>query len=267
MELGQFVCQLQAAADYRAVRKALTRSGLRNIIVGPVTLAVGAWAMSQSPANGLLALIGLTMTWAGVLNLASWSLAGLAVDGFVNIALGTWLMGVTMHNAIAGGGQVLFAGVGIFCLMLGLMSLTRYARFRRSTNSAPPSGHCRVLEEQLRQVEAMAQSGSPRVFEFTAAEVGRTHYWTLYLGELMATLVRSDSADVLFAGREDLEIKRCGAPGNRGTVPVTITTQYLTERAKSERLQARVPEDALVAWEAWRTGRDPALAMRRLRIA
>lgn len=267
MEETQLISQLQAAADYRAVRRALTRTGVRSIIVGPVALAIGAWAMSQSPTNAILALIGLTMTWAGVLNLASWSLAGLAVDGLVNVALGTWMMGVAVHNALESGGQVIFAGVGIFWIMLGLLSLSKHARFRRSIASAPPTGLARVLEEQMAQVRALADAGSPRVFEFTAVEVGCTTYWLLNLREEMAVAMRADGADILFAGRDDLQIVRCGASDNHGYAPVTITTRYLTERMRSEPLQARVPDDALVAFEAWRQGRDPALAMRRLRVA
>lgn len=267
MELTQWLTQLQAAADYRAVRRALIRTGLRNVIVGPLALVIGVWAMQQGTANAILAMIGLIMTWVGVLNLASWSLAGLAADGAVNVALGTWMMGVSIHNALAHGSQVIFAGVGIFWLLLGLLSLSKHTRFRRTIASPPPAGLERVLHDQLEQVQALAAAGSPRVFEFTAVEVGCTTHWVLDLGEQMAVVMRADGADVLFATREDLQIVRCGASDNHGYAPVIISTRYLSERVRSEPLQARLPDDALVAFEAWRQGRDPALAMRRLRVA
>jgi hypothetical protein len=124
-----------------------------------------------------------------------------------------------------------------------------------------------VLEEQMARVKALAAANSPRVFAFTATQVACTTYWLLYLGEQTAVLMRTDGSDVLFATRDDLEMVRRGASDNRGYAPVTITTRYLSERLRAEPLQAEVPDDALVAFEAWRQGRDPALAMRRLRVA
>lgn len=267
MQTSSLLEQLQIAADYMAVTRALRRSALRAIPIGVAAVFLGGWSMSQSPVNGLLALIGLIMVASGVLNLLTWSLAGMAADGFSMVALATWLIGATLHNALDDGGQILFAVIGFVVLLFGLHSLSRFGRFSRAACNRPPQSLSKLVDQAVAQVEEDFATGAPGTFEIAANQVGRSISWHAWLGRDFAILVAEGAGDVLFADRDSLQITPSAQRSDRKQMPVEVRTDYLRQQAPESGLVGSMQAEDYETYLRWHGGADVTKSARGLRVA
>jgi hypothetical protein len=212
--------EVQKAANFRIVRRALRGAGIGSVIFGIVAIALGIATLEDNGVNAILALLGVFLLVEGVWLLVSPSPAGMIVDGFSLIALGCWNIFVSVSNASAGGGGG-FVILGPLQIIWGIQSFLRYRRFSLLPMARPDKATSEWLDSILKS--AMSKEAGADVVSFQVRDKNYLRDWRGILLDEFGMFFAVKEQLITVAARSEANITPTSSPAPGMKAPVLIS--------------------------------------------
>jgi hypothetical protein len=238
------LADLQRAADFRTVRRALRPASIGSIIFGIIAVVIGINTLEDNSINAFLILLGLFLLGEGIWILVQPTPIGMLVDGFALCLLGAWNLLVTFLNVQAGAtGPRGFAILGLFQIGLGIQSFRRYGRFAGSGQGAVSAEAIKRVDELVAGITQMSMNTAVDVIEFSVG----AQPWKARLRDDLGVFVAGAEEDVVLAAKSEVAIVPEEAMGDKAF--------KATFRLGGHTYTGTLSPEAYRRYEAWHTAR------------
>ena len=239
---------LQATSDYRVITKSLRQSGGWSVAWGVLSMATGTLLFAANPLLAILpVLLGFFLCAEGLWLLVAPSPAGLIIDGIALMLLGLWNLALTALVATLGTSnpQPLWAILGVWQIWWGVQRARRYPRFAHVRMRPPDPEQLKHVDSVVRSIVKGNIKTEPDLIQFLAGGL-----WRVRLCEDKVVLVHGAEQDVLFLGRDDLEITP--QPNSTGTY------RKMTVRIGARTFTGTIEQNLLARYDEWKGGQSEA---------
>jgi hypothetical protein len=205
--------RLQKVADYHGARQTLRTGAIGSMIFGAIGLALAI----VPPYEPVLGVVGAMLLGTGTWNSTRPRPAGIVIDGLTLILVG-------VYNVLGafGAGVTVWAKLGIFQIVWGVQSISRYAQFRVALSEVPEAVELQQFQELAQAIRKAKTKESPDLLEFTTTG-WHAKRWKARLTERAAIIACVGSHETHVVARERLEVTTQGKVMIGRDLKATIT--------------------------------------------
>jgi len=240
----------QKWANFRWLRKTLRAGGIGSIVFGALAVIGGAGGVGKDLLDTLLFSIGMFLLLEGIWIVNAPTPAGVAVDGFALLILGAFNIGSTildMKTGESGHASGSFVMLGIWQIVWGLQSFSRYKTFSTLPVVKPPKERLRWLDSTARLIGKTGTAKASDVIAFSVHEGKKQLSVQVLLAPDTAIITMDSGRRLLFVRKADLDI------AGRGSVGVGAF-QSMSFSAGDMVGTGIISDESFARYEAWKRG-------------
>ncbi len=238
--------ELQRVANFRHVQKTLKASGTGSIVFGLIAIVVGVMAMQHNPVNAILLGIGILLAVEGTWLVIAPAPAGIIVDGISLMLVGVWNIWVTINNMAAGQHTSTWGVIGVFQIIWGFQSFSRYSRFSKMPRETPSPATIQRIDEIVKDIAKTKPAVDPEIIDFKMqAFFGGVQPWKARLRGNHAVFVGPGGKDVIFARTREVDIRSAGKKALSKTLKATF-------RITDRNFKGIISPESFARYQTWR---------------
>jgi hypothetical protein len=205
VDLENDLTGLQKTADFLVVRKKLRQGGKASLVLGVISILVGAIHMAVNPIFGVINLpLAYVQILVGLWNRVAPSAEGILMDGvgFLTVGLCNLGFGILL---------LAFRGVpNVEAFILAIVQISwagrrlikDYPQFKEALRHQPPREDRDALDALIKKI-ATTKSEGPGAFAFAD---NKGNNWKAMLSQAAVILVNTRQHDVWVAGPEEVRL-------------------------------------------------------------